>query len=202
MFGKIGQNQNVNANINVNANAQPNIQQGHENYTESFKSITSESLIAAMGGQRPKPDFTAFGKVLIPKSVEYKQVVNDLNQFQAAFNDLSQRPIESLTKKQVDSLKSNLTDAIKHATDYQTAHQNDRGKLDRRNAMETLKSDLKTQMGFLDALLNSKANFPEGATTGNAHAMLKSDVETGSLITIRTGTMCFWGNLIRWAAVR
>ncbi len=182
MIGKLGNNLNVNANVNINDNVQLNAQHEHVDYSASFKSITSENLFEAMGG-RPKPDFTAFGKVLVAKSTEFKNVVNDLNNFQTAFNELSQLPLDRLNKNQVQALKANLSDAIEHATDYQTAHQNDPKKLDRRNAMETLKSDLRTQMDFLDSLLENKGNFPEGATIGNAHAMLKSDVETGSLIT-------------------
>lgn len=183
MVGGIVRNQNVNANLNLNNIAQVGVQNGRVDYSESIRAITSDTLVAAMGGSRPKPDFTAFGKVLIPKSTEYKAVVADLDRFQTTFDVLSQRPITRLSKTQVDELKSNLTDAIKHATDYQDKHADDPKKTDRRNAMETLKSDLRAQIGFLDALLVSKGNFPEGATMGNALAMLKLDVETGSLVT-------------------
>lgn len=182
MVGLVGRNQNVNANLNVNNNAPPLTPDGKVDYSESFKSITSDSLFDAMQG-RPKPDIKIFGKVVFPASTDFKNVANDLDRFKEAFNDLSQRPIESLTKRQIDSLKHDLDTAIMHAGDYQNTHQNNPDKLDRRNVMENLKSDLEKQKGFLDALLTAKDNFPKGATIGNAHAMLKSDVETGSLVT-------------------
>lgn len=152
-----------------------------QEYAASLKSVSSEQLMEAMGG-KPKPDFKLFGLIPIRQSAEYKQVIGKLEEFKTQFAELADKGIHKLDMPSVTKIQQSLRDAYEAASSYQDAHKGNDTKTQRRDAMEHLKTALSREMRTLDALLNTKGNFKEGTSIGDAMVILKSGVKTSSII--------------------
>lgn len=174
-------------NVNrLNVNRRDDDKQTHSgsqtSFSDSLKVITSKELFKAMGG-RPSWNIVIPGLLSHPRSSAYKEVAGALDRFRKGFDQLANSPLDTLSKSQVESLKSDLMKGIRHADDYLDAHKNEPSKTERREVMGSLRDRLTQEIGFLDGLIAGQGSFPKDATVGNALLILKSGVAAGHLIS-------------------